>query len=137
MADNSNLHMSKLVVNEKLHVVNDTVSVGVFGVPPYHDGAQVVYWNDAEKKNPSGMLDRWYNGSYMDPMWMYLDLDSSGDVGSRYGVLMDAHYYRNLHGERIRMQPIPAGNEIYYYDRNNLIEIDDSGLYSDDIESLS
>ena len=63
MADNSNLHMSKLVVNEKLHVVNDTVSVGVFGVPPYHDGAQVVYWNDAEKKNPSGMLDRWYNGS--------------------------------------------------------------------------
>ena len=145
MADNSNLHMSKLVVNEKLHVVNDTVSVGVFGVPPYHDGAQVVYWNDAEKKNPSGMLDRWYNGSYMDPMWMYLDLDSSGDVGSRYGVLMDAHYYRNLHGDsvsmvdtmRIRMQPIPAGNEIYYYDRNNLIEIDDSGLYSDDIESLS
>ena len=145
MADNSNLHMSKLVVNEKLHVVNDTVSVGVFGVPPYHDGAQVVYWNDAEKKNPSGMLDRWYNGSYMDPMWMYLDLDSSGDVGSRYGVLMDAHYYRNLHGDsvsmvdtmRIRMQPIPAGNEIYYYDRNNLIEIDDSGLYSDDTESLS
>ena len=145
MADNSNLHMSKLVVNEKLHVVNDTVSVGVFGVPPYHDGAQVVYWNDAEKKNPSGMLDRWYNGSYMDPMWMYLDLDSSGDVGSRYGVLMDAHYYRNLHGDsvsmvdtmRIRMQPIPAGNEIYYYDRNNLLEIDDSGLYSDDIESLS
>ena len=145
MADNSNLHMSKLVVNEKLHVANDTVSVGVFGVPPYHDGAQVVYWNDAEKKNPSGMLDRWYNGSYMDPMWMYLDLDSSGDVGSRYGVLMDAHYYRNLHGDsvsmvdtmRIRMQPIPAGNEIYYYDRNNLIEIDDSGLYSDDIESLS
>ena len=145
MSDNSNLHMSKLVVNEKLHVANDTVSVGVFGVPPYHDGAQVVYWNDAEKKNPSGMLDRWYNGSYMDPMWMYLDLDSSGDVGSRYGVLMDAHYYRNLHGDsvsmvdtmRIRMQPIPAGNEIYYYDRNNLIEIDDSGLYSDDTGSLS
>jgi hypothetical protein len=145
MADNSNLHMSKLVVNEKLHVVNDTVSVGVFGVPPYHDGAQVVYWNDAEKKNPSGMLDRWYNGSYMDPMWMYLDLDSSGSVGSHYGVLMDAHYYRNLYGDsvsmvdtmRIRMQPIPVGNGIYYYDRNNLIEIDDSGLYSDDTETFS
>ena len=67
------------------------------------------------------------------------------DVGSRYGVLMDAHYYRNLHGDsvsmvdtmRIRMEPIPEGNEIYYYDRNNLIEIDDSSLYSDDIESLS
>ena len=26
---------------------------------------------------------------------------------------------------RIRMQPIPAGNEIYYYDRNNLIQIDE------------
>ena len=143
MADNSNLHMGKLVVNEKLHVANDIVSVGIYGVPPYHDGARVVYWNDAGKKNPSGMLDRWYNGSYIDPMWMYLDLDGSGAVGSRYGVLMDAHYYRNLHGDsvsmvdtmRIRMEPIPAGNGIYYFDRNNLIEIDDSGFYSDDSSS--
>ena len=143
MADNSNLHMGKLVVNEKLHVANDIVSVGIYGVPPYHDGARVVYWNDAGKKNPSGMLDRWYNGSYIDPMWMYLDLDGSGAVGSRYGVLMDAHYYRNLHGDsvsmvdtmRIRMEPIPAGNGIYYFDRNNLIEIDDSGLDSDDSSS--
>ena len=143
MAGNSNLHMNKLVVNEKLHVANDIVSVGIYGVPPYHDGARVVYWNDAGKKNPSGMLDRWYNGSYIDPMWMYLDLDGSGAVGSRYGVLMDAHYYRNLHGDsvsmvdtmRIRMEPIPAGNGIYYFDRNNLIEIDDSGLDSDDSSS--
>ena len=143
MAGNSNLHMNKLVVNEKLHVANDIVSVGIYGVPPYHDGARVVYWNDAGKKNPSGMLDRWYNGSYIDPMWMYLDLDGSGAVGSRYGVLMDAHYYRNLHGDsvsmvdtmRIRMEPIPADNGIYYFDRNNLIEIDDSGLDSDDSPS--
>ena len=143
MAGNSNLHMGKLVVNEKLHVANDIVSVGIYGVPPYHDGARVVYWNDAGKKNPSGMLDRWYNGSYIDPMWMYLDLDGSGAVGSRYGVLMDAHYYRNLHGDsvsmvdtmRIRMEPIPADNGIYYFDRNNLIEIDDSGFYSDDSSS--
>ena len=89
MAGNSNLHMGKLVVNEKLHVANDIVSVGIYGVPPYHDGARVVYWNDAGKKNPSGMLDRWYNG----------------------------------------------GNGIYYFDRNNLIEIDDSGFYSDDSSS--
>ena len=56
---------------------------------------------------------------------------------------MDAHYYRNLHGDsvsmvdtmRIRMEPIPADNGIYYFDRNNLIEIDDSGFYSDDSSS--
>ena len=143
MAGNSNLHMNKLVVNEKLHVANDIVSVGIFGVPPTHDGARVVYWNDVEKNNPAGMLDRWYNGSYIDPAWMYLDLGASGAVGSRYGVLMDAHGDRRIYGDsisvvdtmRIRMEPIPADNGIYYFDRNNLIEIDDSGLDSDDSPS--
>ena len=145
LAGETNLHISKLAVNEKLHVANDIVSVAVFGVPPTHDGERVVYWNDIYRNNPAGMTGRWYSGSYSDPAWMNLNLLGNGSVGSHYGVLMDAHYYRNLYGDsvsmvdtmRIRMQPIPAGNEIYYYDRNNLIEIDDSGLYSDDTESLS
>ena len=145
LAGETNLHISKLAVNEKLHVANDIVSVAVFGVPPTHDGERVVYWNDIYRNNPAGMTGRWYSGSYSDPAWMNLDLLGNGSVGSHYGVLMDAHYYRNLYGDsvsmvdtmRIRMQPIPVGNGIYYYDRNNLIEIDDSGLYSDDTESLS
>jgi hypothetical protein len=139
MAGNTNLHMSKLIVNEKLHVANDVVSIGIFGVPPTHDGERVVYWNDAEKKNPSGMLDRWYNGAYTDPMWMYLDLTGSGAVGSRYGVLMDAHWYRNLYGDsvsmvdtmRIRTEPMSAPSSVNFFDRSNLIEIDEEGSSSD------
>ena len=139
MKGDTNLHVSKVVVKEKLHVANDIISVGVFGVPPYHDGARMIYWNDAEAKNPSGRLARWYDRSYSDPEWMYLDLFGNGDVGSRYGVLMDAHWYRNIYGDsvsmvdtmRIRTEPIPMGDKITYFDRNNLIEIDDSGLYSD------
>ena len=139
MKGDTNLHVSKVVVKEKLHVANDIISVGVFGVPPYHDGARMIYWNDAEAKNPSSRLARWYDRSYSDPEWMYLDLFGNGDVGSRYGVLMDAHWYRNIYGDsvsmvdtmRIRTEPIPMGDKITYFDRNNLIEIDDSGLYSD------
>ncbi len=79
------------------------------------------------------MLDRWYNGSYIDPMWMYLDLDGSGAVGSRYGVLMDAHGYRRIYGDSIsvvdtmrrRMEPIPGVPGIAYYDRGALILIDE------------
>jgi hypothetical protein len=139
MKGDTNLHVSKVVVKEKLHVANDIISVGVFGVPPYHDGARMIYWNDAEAKNPSGRLARWYGRSYSDPEWMYLDLFGNGDVGSRYGVLMDAHWYRNIYGDsvsmvdtmRIRTEPIPMGDKITYFDRNHLIEIDDTGLYSD------
>ena len=139
MKGDTNLHVSKVVVKEKLHVANDIISVGVFGVPPYHDGARMIYWNDAEAKNPSGRLARWYDRSYSDPEWMYLDLFGNGDVGSRYGVLMDAHWYRNIYGDsvsmvdtmRIRTEPIPMGDTITYFDRNHLIEIDDTGLYSD------
>ena len=131
MAGNSNLHISKLVVNEKLHVANDVVSIGIFGVPPTHDGDRVVYWNDAEEKNPSGMLGRWYSGSYSDPMWMYLDLTGSGAVGSRYGVLMDAHGYRNLYGDsvsvvdtmRIRTDFKPLENDIAFFDRYGLMDL--------------
>ena len=138
--NDTNLHISKVVVNEKLHVANDNISVAVFGVPPYHDGARMVYWNDADAKNPTGRLGRWFNRSYIDPDWMYLDLFGNGDVGSRYGVLMDAHWYRNIYGDsvsmvdtmRIRTEPIPMGDKITYFDRNNLIEIDDIGLYSDE-----
>ena len=140
MKGDTNLHVSKVVVKEKLHVANDIISVGVFGVPPYHDGARMVYWNDVEAKNPSNRLAHWYDRSYSNPEWMYLDLFGNGDVGSRYGVLMDAHWYHNIYGDsvsmvdtmRIRTEPIPLGDKITYFDRNNLIEIDDIGLYSDE-----
>ena len=130
LAGGTNLHISKLAVNEKLHVA---VSVGIFGVPPYHDGARVVYWNDVEKNNPAGMLNRWYSGSYIDPAWMYLDLGASGAVGSRYGVLMDAHGYRNLYGDSVsvvdtmrrRMEYLPSIPDIAHYDRGGLIQIDE------------
>ena len=133
MAGGTNLHISKLSVNEKLHVANDIVSVGIFGVPPYHDGARVVYWNDVEKNNPAGMLNRWYSGSYIDSAWMYLDLGASGAVGSRYGVLMDAHGYRNLYGDSVsvvdtmrrRMEYLPSIPDIAHYDRGGLIQIDE------------
>jgi len=136
MKGDTNLHISKLVVNEKLHVANDVVSVGVFGVPPYHEGARIVYWNDADAKAPSGKLAHWYERYFTDPMWMYLDLFSTGEVGSRYGVLMDTHAYNRIYGDsvsvvdtvRIRTEPVPDRYVISYFDRNNLIEIRSDGL---------
>ena len=135
----TNLHVSKLAVNEKLHTANDNISVAVFGTPPYHDGARVVFWNDTEKNIPSGKLDRWYNRSYADPAWMYLDLFNTGEVGSRYGVLMDTYGYNRIYGDsvsvvdtmRIRTEPISMVPEIVYFDRNNLIEISSDGFESD------
>ena len=132
----TNLHVSKLVINEKLHVANDVVSVGVFGVPPYRDGTQVVFWNDADAKDPSGMLARWYDRLFTDPMWMYLDLFSTGEVGSRYGVLMDAQGDNRIYGDsvsvvdtmRIRTEPVPDRYGISYFDRHNLIEIGSDGF---------
>ena len=137
---NSNLHISKAVVNEKLHTANDIVSIAVFGIPPTHDGERVVYWNDVEKNNPANMLDRWYNRSFTDPAWMYLDLFYTGEVGSRYGVLMDAHWYRSLYGDsvsmadtmRIRTEPVSTVPDIAYFDRNNLIRIGDADGESED-----
>ena len=137
--NDTNLHISKVVVNEKLHVANDTISVAVFGVPPYHDGARMVYWNDADAKNPSSRLAHWFDRSYSDPNWMYLDLFGNGDVGSRYGVLMDAHWYRNLYGDsvsmadtmRIRTEPISWGPDIAFFDRSNLIRIIGNGFAAD------
>ena len=139
----TNLHVSKLVVNEKLHAANDNISVAVFGVPPYHDGARVVFWNDTEKNNPSGMLGRWYNRSYTDPVWMYLDLFNTGEVGSRYGVLMDTYGYSRIYGDSVsvvdtmrrRLEPYTRIPDIVYFDRNNLIQIDDdeSGVSSGEV----
>ena len=79
------------------------------------------------------MLNRWYTGSYIDPAWMYPDLGGSGAVGSRYGVLMDAHGYRNLYGNSVsvvdtmrrRMEYLPSIPDIAYYDRSGLIQIDE------------
>ena len=139
----TNLHVSKLVVNEKLHAANDNISVAVFGVPPYHDGARVVFWNDTEKNNPSGMLGRWYNRSYTDPAWIYLDLFNTGEVGSHYGVLMDTYGYSRIYGDSVsvvdtmrrRLEPYTRIPDIVYFDRNNLIQIDDdeSGVSSGEV----
>ena len=135
----TNLHVSKLVINEKLHVANDAVSVGVFGVSPYRDGTRLVFWNDADAKDPSGMMARWYDRFFTDPMWMYLDLFSTGEVGSRYGVLMDAQGDNRIYGDsvsvvdtmRIRTEPVPDRYGISYFDRHNLIEIGSDGFETD------
>ena len=142
MRNVTNLHVSKAVVNEKLHTANDIVSIAVFGIPPTHDGERVVYWNDTSKNNPAGMLGRWYDRSYIDPAWQYLDLFYTGEVGSRYGVLMDAHWYRSLYGDsvsvadtmRIRTEPISMVPDIAYFDRSNLIRIVDADGESEDSE---
>ena len=138
MNGDSNLHVSKLVVNDKLHAANQNISVGVFGRPPTHDGERVVYWNNSKNNDPAGAMSRWYSGSYTDPSWMYLDLFYNGNIGSKYGVLIDAHGYRNLYGNSIsvvdtmrkRLNVEERGYGITYYDRNNLIQIDDE-LISD------
>jgi hypothetical protein len=90
----------------------------------------MVYWNDADAKNPSGRLARWFNRSYSDPTWMYLDLFGNGDVGSRYGVLMDAHWYRNIYGDsvsmvdtmRVRTNFKPLLSDVAYFDRYDLLD---------------
>ena len=59
-------------------------------------------------------------------------LFGNGDIGSRYGVLIDAQDYRRLYGEsislldtmRIRTEPKSMTPEIAFYDRSNLIQID-------------
>ena len=140
MAGNSDLRISKMVVNNKLLVANDAIAVGIFGRSPTHDGERVVYWNNFQAHNPTGMQDRWYNGSYSDSAWMNLDLFGNGDIGSRYGVLIDAQGYRRLYGDsvsmvdtmRIRMEPKSAPSSINFFDRSNLIQIDGDGTSSDE-----
>ena len=138
MNGDSNLHVSKLVVNDKLHAANQNISAGIFGRPPTHDGERVVYWNNSNSNNPAGAMSRWYSGSYSDSGWMYLDLFYNGNIGSKHGVLVDTHEYRNLYGDSIsvvdtmrkRLNVEERGYGITYYDRNNLIQIDDE-LISD------
>ena len=126
----TNLHVSKVVVNEKLHVANDSISVGVFGVPPTRDGERVVYWNDTAKNNPAGQQARWFDRSYADPAWMYLDLFGNGDIGSRYGVLIDTNGYHRIYGDsvsvvdtmRVRTDFKPLGSDIPLFDRFDLMD---------------
>ena len=138
MKGGTNLHVSKVVVNEKLHVANDNISVAVFGVPPTRDGERMVYWNDAEKKAPTGQLNRWFDRSYSDSAWMYLDLFGNGELGSRYGVLIDTNGYRKIYGDsvsvvdtmRLRLELVPEAVNISYFDRSNLIEVGDDNWSS-------
>ncbi|MBO5637708.1 MAG: hypothetical protein J5906_09360 [Acidaminococcaceae bacterium] len=133
MNGDSNLHVSKLVVNDKLHAANQNISAGIFGRPPTHDGERVVYWNNSNRNNPAGEMSRWYSGSYSDSGWMYLDLFYNGNIGSRYGVLVDAHGYRNLYGDSIsvvdtmrkRLNAEANGDGVVYYNRSNLIRFGD------------
>ncbi|MBQ5345341.1 MAG: hypothetical protein J6F33_09125, partial [Acidaminococcaceae bacterium] len=139
MNGDSNLHISKLVVNDKLHTANQNISVGVFGRPPTHDGERVVYWNNSNRNNPAGAMSRWYSGSYSDSGWMYLDLFYNGNIGSRYGVLVDAHGYRNLYGDSIsvvdtmrrRLNAEANGDGVVYYNRSNLIQFGDDANIAD------
>ncbi len=138
MNGDSNLHVSKLVVNDKLHAANQQISVGVFGRPPTHDGEKLVYWNDSQN-NPSAALSRWFSGAYMDSSWMYLDLFGNGDIGSRYGVLVDTHGHRRIYGDSIsvvdtmrrRLNAEENGDGVVYYNRSNLIQFGDDADIAD------
>ena len=138
MNGDSNLHVSKLVVNDKLHAANQQISVGVFGRPPTHDGEKLVYWNDSQN-NPSAALSRWFSGAYMDSSWMYLDLFENGDIGSRYGVLVDTHGHRRIYGDSIsvvdtmrkRLNVEANGDGVVYYNRSNLIQFGDDANIAD------
>ncbi len=139
MNGDSNLHVSKLVVNDKLHAANQNISAGIFGRPPTHDGERVVYWNNSNRNNPAGAMSRWYSGSYSDSGWMYFDLFYNGNIGSRYGVLVDAHGYRNLYGDSIsvvdtmrkRLNAEANGDGVVYYNRSNLIQFGDDANIAD------
>ena len=130
-AGDTNLHISKLVVNDKLHLANDRISVATYGRVPTHDGERVVYWNHIGKNVPADRQDLWYDGSYSDPGWMNLDLFGDGAVGSRYGTLVDAQGYRNLYGDSVsvvdimrkRLAPAVKPPEIVDYDRGELIQL--------------
>jgi hypothetical protein len=133
MSGNSNLHISKLVVRDKLHAANDAVTVAVYGRTPTHDGERMVYWNNFRQNNPGTMQNFWYNTAYMVPEWMYLDLFYNGNVGSRKGVLVDAQFYQQIYGGstsvvdtmRAQLEPEEEAQAIAYFDRNNLIQFDD------------
>ena len=139
MSGNSNLHISKLVVNDKLHAANNAVSVAVYGRTPTHDGERMVYWNNIRQNDPGTMQDFWYNRAYMVPEWMYLDLFYNGNVGSRKGVLVDAQFYRQIYGDsvsvvdtmRAQLEPKEEASVIAYFDRNNLVQIDDEAVSAD------
>ena len=140
MAGKMNLHVSKAVVNNKLHAANDNISLAVFGRTPTHDGEQVVYWNDRNQNNPGALQNRWFNRAYADPKWMYLDLFGNGDIGSKYGVLVDANYHRRLYGDsvsvadtmRIRVERDDEVRDVVYYDRGGLIHVDANVLPADE-----
>ena len=133
MAGDSNLHISKLVVNERLHAANDKVTVSVYGRVAIHDGERVVFWNDSIRNVPDSMQDRWYSGSYSDPSWMRLDLFGNGDIRYENGFLVYARNYPRISGvgdsigNRLSRQldNEPDREGVVYFDRNNLIQIDE------------
>ena len=135
----SNVHISKLVVNDKLHAANDAVSVAVYGRTPTHDGERMVYWNNIRQNDPGTMQALWDNRAYMVPEWMYLDLFYTGNVGSRKGVLVDAQFYRQIYGDsvsvvdtmRAQLEPKEEASVIAYFDRSNLVQIDDEAVSAD------
>lgn len=133
MVGDSNLHISKLVVNEKLYAANDKVTVSVYGRVEIIDGERVVFWNDSSRNVPDSMQDRWYSGSYTDPNWMSLDLFGNGDIRYENGILIYARNYPRIFGGNYSIGNImskqlndePDREGIVYFDRNNLIQIDE------------
>ena len=71
---------------------------------------------------------------------MYLDLYSNGNIGSRYGMLVDAQGYRNLYGDSVsvvdtmrkRLEPYPKAPDLAYFDRNDLIRYDEDVTAADE-----
>ena len=133
MAGDSNLHISKLVVNKRLHAANDKVTVSVYGRVEIRDGERVVFWNDSIRNVPDSMLDRWYSGSYSDPSWMSLDLFGNGDIRYENGFLVYARNYPRISGVGYsignklsrQLDNEPDREGVVYFDRNNLIQIDE------------
>ena len=96
--DTGNLHISKIYAVDKLHVDNDTVSVAVFGTTPRREGETVVLWNNLNRNQPGSYLADWYNGSYKDSRWVFLDLFAGKKVKAGNGVVIDYRDYPYFYG---------------------------------------
>ena len=130
MADSGDLHVSKVLANDKVHVANDKVDLAVYGRTPTHDGERIVYWDNPETKNPANDLETWNNRDYYGAgRWIWLDLNGDGKVRVDGGEMIDYNYYRNLYGKypsltdlmREELDDKLKKGGVIYYDRYGLI----------------
>ncbi|MBQ8919474.1 MAG: hypothetical protein IJ056_05155, partial [Acidaminococcaceae bacterium] len=129
----TDLHISKAVANDKLHVANDEVSVAVYGRTPTHDGETIVYWTNNSRNKPNENMQAWFNRDYYGAgRWLWIDLKGNGAVTMHNGEMIDYNYYRKLYGDypsltdmmRKRLDIEISDNEMVYYDRLGLIRYD-------------